>query len=97
VQADSTKLMGIDEWLEVAALAACHNLPVVPHTNVQQKLHVQLAAATPNCVLVENCYESINEIWEEPVHVTKGFYSLPEQPGVGLQLRAGVVAKHRIG
>ena len=97
VQADSTKLMGIDEWLEVAALAACHNLPVVPHTNVQQKLHVQLAAATPNCVLVENCYESINEIWEEPVHVSKGFYSLPEQPGVGLQLRAGVVAKHRIG
>ena len=33
-----------DEWLEVAALASAANLPVVPHTNVQHKLHVQLAA-----------------------------------------------------
>lgn len=97
VQADSTKLCGIDEWLEVAALAACHNLPVVPHTNVQHKLHVQLAAATPNCVLVENCYESLNEMWEEPIHVTNGYYDLPQEPGVGLRIRDSVVARHRIG
>jgi L-alanine-DL-glutamate epimerase-like enolase superfamily enzyme len=97
VQADSTKLLGIDEWLEVAALAACHNLPVIPHTNVQHKLHVQLAAATPNCIMVENCYESINEMWEEPIHVTKGFYNLPQQPGVGLKIADAWLAKHRIG
>jgi L-alanine-DL-glutamate epimerase-like enolase superfamily enzyme len=97
VQADSTKLAGIDEWLEVAALAASHNLPVVPHTNVQQKLHVQLAAATPNCILVENCYESLNDIWEEPIHVVDGFYGLPQEPGVGLRIRDAVVQKHRIG
>jgi len=96
VQADATKLLGIDEWLEVAALAACHNLPVVPHTNVQQKLHVQLAAATPACVLVENCYESIADLWEEPIVVRDGHYPLPQQPGVGLQLRAAAVARHRI-
>jgi L-alanine-DL-glutamate epimerase-like enolase superfamily enzyme len=97
VQADATKLCGIDEWLEVAALAACHGLPVVPHTNVQQKLHVQLAAATPNCVLVENCYESLNDLWEEPIAVTDGCYGLPEAPGVGLQIRAAALAQHRIG
>lgn len=97
VQADATKLAGIDEWLEVAALAASHNLPVVPHTNVQHKLHVQLAAATPNCVLVENCYESLNEMWEEPIHVTDGYYNLPEQPGVGVRIRDEVIAEHRIG
>jgi L-alanine-DL-glutamate epimerase-like enolase superfamily enzyme len=97
VQADATKLLGIDEWLEVAALAASYNLPVVPHTNVQHKLHVQLAAATPNCVLVENCYESLNEMWEEPIHVTNGFYALPQEPGVGLRIRDQVIAAHRIG
>lgn len=96
VQADATKLLGIDEWLEVAALASAYGLPVVPHTNVQQKLHVQLAAATPAAIMVENCYESINEIWEEPVHVKDGFYSLPEQPGVGLRLRDEVLQDHRI-
>jgi L-alanine-DL-glutamate epimerase-like enolase superfamily enzyme len=97
VQADSTKLLGIDEWLEVAALAASHNLPVIPHTNVQHKLHVQLAAATPNCVMVENCYESINEMWVEPIHVKDGHYNLPQEPGVGLRIQDSWIEKHRIG
>jgi hypothetical protein len=39
VQADATKLLGIDEWLEVASPRATP--PVVPHTNVQHKLHAQ--------------------------------------------------------
>lgn len=97
VQADATKLAGIDEWLEVAALAAAFGVPVVPHTNVQQKLHVQLAAATPGCMMVENCYESLNEIWVEPVHVKDGHYTLPEKPGVGLELAVAAVDQHRIG
>ena len=97
VQADATKLLGIDEWLEVAALASAYSLPVVPHTNVQQKLHVQLAAATPAAILVENCYESIADIWEDPVRVVDGHYTLPEEPGVGLRLRDAVVREHRIG
>lgn len=97
VQADASKLLGIDEWLEVAALASSYNLPVIPHTNVQQKLHVQLAAATPAVMMVENCYESIHDIWEEPVFVRDGHYTLPEEPGVGLKLRDAVLERHRIG
>jgi L-alanine-DL-glutamate epimerase-like enolase superfamily enzyme len=97
VQADATKLLGIGEWLEVAALASSYNLPVVPHTNVQQKLHVQLAAATPAAIMVENCYESIAGIWEEPIGVDDGFYALPQEPGVGLKIRDAVVEEHRIG
>jgi L-alanine-DL-glutamate epimerase-like enolase superfamily enzyme len=97
VQADATKLLGIDEWLEVASLAACYGVPVVPHTNVQQKLHVQLAAATPGAMMVEHCYESIEDVWEEPLHVKGGYYPLPQEPGVGLKLRDEIVKAHRIG
>lgn len=96
VQADATKLAGIDEWLEVAALASAHDLPVIPHTNVQQKLHVQLAAATPGVMMVENCYESILDIWEEPIRVEDGHYPLPQEPGVGLELRAAVIDEFRV-
>lgn len=96
VQADATKLSGIDEWLEVAALAAANNIPMAPHTNVQQKLHVQLAAATEAVMLVENCYESIAEIWEEPISVVNGYYTLPEAPGVGLKIKDSVRAATRI-
>lgn len=96
VQADATKLSGIDEWLEVAALASAYNKPVIPHTNVQQKLHVQLAAATPGVMMVENCYESILDIWEEPIRVIDGFYQMPEEPGVGLKLTEKVLKETRI-
>ena len=44
-----------------------------------------------------NCYESLNEIWEEPIYVKDGYYSLPQEPGVGLQLKRAVVERHRIG
>jgi len=95
VQADCTKLMGIDEWLDVAALARAYNLEVVPHTNVQQKLHVQLAAASENVPMVEHCYESLNDIWEDPIAVVDGYYTLPEEPGLGCKLTDQVLAEYR--
>lgn len=97
VQADATKLSGIDEWLEVAALARCYDLEVIPHTNVQQKLHAQLAAASPNVPMVENCYESLLDIWEDPIKVEDGYYTLPEEPGLGCKLKDSVLEKYRIG
>lgn len=97
VQADSTKLTGIDEWLEVAGMANAFGKPVIPHTNVQHKLHVQLAAVTPNAIMVENCYESLMDMWEEPIWVKDGYYELPQEPGVGLKIRDAVIAETRIG
>ena len=70
---------------------------MIPHTNVQHKLHVQLAAATPNCIMVENCYESINDMWVEPIHVTDGYYNLPQEPGLGLRIEQRYLDQHRIG
>ena len=96
VQADVTKLSGIDEWLEVAALAKRSRVPVIPHTNVQQKVHVQLAAATPNVPMVEYCYESLADIWNEPLTVKDGYYSLPQEPGVGCEMQPDILKKFRI-
>lgn len=96
VQADATKLSGIDEWLDVAALARSYNLEVIPHTNVQQKLHAQLAAATPNVPMVEYCYESLVDIWENPIKVVEGYYTLPEEPGLGCKLTDKVLEEYRV-
>jgi len=97
VQADVTKLSGIDEWLEVAALAKRFGIPVIPHTNVQQKVHVQLAAATPHAPMVECCYESLADIWKEPLTVETGFYNLPTEPGVGCEFDSLVLKQYRVG
>jgi len=96
VQADATKLSGIDEWLDVAALARSYDLEVIPHTNVQQKLHVQLAAATQNVPMVECCYESLFDIWEDPIEVIDGYYTLPQNPGLGCKLTDTVLKKYRV-
>jgi L-alanine-DL-glutamate epimerase-like enolase superfamily enzyme len=51
LQPDACVAGGISEWRRIAALAAAHDLPVAPHWHAD--LHVQLAAATPNCTTVE--------------------------------------------
>ena len=38
IQVDATKVAGITEWVEVASLADSFNIPVYPHTNIQQPL-----------------------------------------------------------
>ena len=96
IQADVTKLSGIEEWLDVAALGRAYGLSVIPHTNVQHNVHAQLAAATENSPLVECCYESLFDIWENPIRVVDGHYTLPEAPGAGGRLTDAVLAKHRV-
>ncbi|WP_020008237.1 mandelate racemase/muconate lactonizing enzyme family protein [Salinicoccus albus] len=96
VQADVTKLSGIDEWLDVAALARCYDLEVIPHTNIQQKLHVQLAAVSSNVPMVENCYKSLSEIWEDPIQVVNGYYTLPQESGLGCKLKDSILEKYQV-
>lgn len=95
LQADVTKLSGIEEWLDVAALGRTFGLTVIPHTNVQQNVHAQLAAATPNTPMVECCYESLFSIWENPVSVVDGYYLLPEVPGVNGKLADAIIERYR--
>lgn len=96
LQADVTKLSGIEEWLEVAAIGQKHGMPVIPHTNVQQNVHAQLAAATTNTPMIECCYESLFEIWENPIRVVDGHYTLPEVPGINGKLTDTVLTNYRV-
>jgi len=97
MQADVTKLSGIEEWLDVAALGRASGLVVIPHTNVQHNVHAQLAAATTNTPMIECCYESLFDIWENPISVVDGHYTLPDAPGVGGKLTDHVLDEYRIG
>ncbi len=96
VQPDVTKLSGIEEWLEVAHLADVFGVPVVPHTNVQQKLHSQLVASIPNAPMMENAYESILKIWKEPPKIDAGYMALPRSPGIGCEVNQEVIEKYSL-
>jgi L-alanine-DL-glutamate epimerase-like enolase superfamily enzyme len=36
-------------------------------------------------------------MWVEPIHVTDGYYNLPQEPGLGLRIEQRYLDQHRIG
>ncbi len=96
VQPEVTKLSGITEFMEVASMAAANGLLVIPHTNVHQKIHSQLAAALPNAPLMEHCYESVLKIWKYPPKIEGNYMYLPQEPGVGVEPKQEVLEKYKV-
>ena len=51
-------------------------------------------------VATEPCYnrrlQHLFDIWENPIRVVDGHYTLPEVPGVGGKLTDAVLEKHRV-
>lgn len=93
LQVDCTKVVGITEWLEVANLAAAFNTNVYPHTNIQQAVHVQLVAATPNASVVEDV-PWLHDVWKYPAIPKDGYFEFPSSPGAGTEVRADAIDKY---
>jgi L-alanine-DL-glutamate epimerase-like enolase superfamily enzyme len=100
LQPDACVAGGISEWRRIAALAAGHDIPVIPHWHAN--LHAQLAAATPNCTTVE--YFALSEgiynfeqLVTNPLTVKDGHITLNQTPGIGIELDWEAVGHHAIG
>ncbi len=99
LQPDACVAGGISEWRRIAALAAGHDIPVIPHWHAN--LHAQLAAATPNCPTVE--YFALSEgiynferLVANPLTVDDGQITLDQTPGIGIELDWVAVRNHAI-
>lgn len=92
IQVDATKVAGITEWLEVANLAEAFNIPVYPHTNIQQPVHVQLVAASRNAAGLENV-PWLLDVWKSPSFPKDGYFDLPDAAGAGTEVRLDAIAK----
>jgi L-alanine-DL-glutamate epimerase-like enolase superfamily enzyme len=91
------KVGGITEWLKVAALGACANLPISPHGAVELTAH--LAAAIPNSLAVENIFGlGLHEVGATtaPLAVRDGMITLGETPGHGLVFDGPALIDHEI-
>ena len=53
---------GVTEFMKIVALAQAHDLAIAPHGNPE--LHVQLAAAAPNALIVEVARIDGDSIWD---------------------------------
>ncbi|MCC6176644.1 MAG: L-rhamnonate dehydratase [Chloroflexi bacterium] len=83
---------GISEGRKIAALAAAHNVPVVPHAGGLQPWTVHFMLATQNCPLAEYVvFYGPNDVAPPPVllgapHPEMGRLRAPTRPGAGVEL-----------
>ncbi len=83
VQPDVVRLAGITEFWQVADLAHCHSLPVVPHVGDMCQVHQHLCFAHSACSLLE--YIPWLRDWMQfPAKIENGYYAAPQEPGAGM-------------
>src|SRR5438105_14820530 len=100
VQPDATKCGGLSDAWRIAWMAYEHNVLWVPHgwnTAVGLAADLQLAAAVPVARYVEYLTPSpyIEEIITEPFKVdAEGYLTIPERPGLGIELNREALKKY---
>jgi L-alanine-DL-glutamate epimerase-like enolase superfamily enzyme len=95
VQADCTRLAGVTEWLEVAAIASAYNVPVVPHHADMMRVHQHLGVASPACPMIE-CIPWLQEIFEEPLDIREGWIHPGDTPGASTAIRKDKFEQYRV-
>lgn len=91
---------GIKGMLEISAMAEPYNVLVSPHnfnsTLVGMAAMVHLSAAIPNFLIGEmflSVQEGSDAIAKEPIKIENGFVSLPEAPGLGIDVDMDALAE----
>ena len=101
IQADAAVVGGISEWRRIAALCASFDLPMAPHWH--HNLHVHLAAATPNCMVVEH-FDLAKDVFNfeqllvpaSRAQPAAGRLAVPDGPGIGVEFDPRAVERFTI-
>jgi galactonate dehydratase len=102
-QPEPMSLGGIGNTLVVANLALAHGSYIAPHQSggpVATAVCLQLAAAVPNFLIQEH-FDAFNEpwtrdlvTWHPTIDPANGHLSLPDAPGLGIELNEDVARAH---
>ena len=102
-QPEPMSLGGIANTLAVANLALAHGSYIAPHQSggpVATAVCLQLAAAVPNFLIQEH-FDAFNEpwtrdlvTWHPTIDPANGHLSLPDGPGLGIDLNVEVAPAH---
>ena len=103
VQPDVAWAGGLTESLKIAHMAQAANLPIAPHIHgsaIAVAAAVHLLGAVRNGSMAETVFPAhalMNELVKEPLLVDrKGFVTLTDKPGLGMELDPKIVKKYRV-
>jgi galactonate dehydratase len=102
-QPEPMSLGGIGPALQVANLALAHGSLIAPHQSggpVATAVCLQLAAVVPNFLIQEH-FDAFNDpwtrdlvTWHPTIDPANGHLSLPQEPGLGIDLNLDVIRAH---
>ena len=100
IQPSVIKVGGISEWRKVAAVAEPYNVSIMPHSpyfgpGLLATAH--LVAATPRAPMLEYLYVKLAaSLFSTPLAVQEGSLSVPQGPGLGLDVDLDVLQRYRV-
>lgn len=99
IRPDLSLAGGFTQGKKIAALAEASFVKVFPHlmgSPVNLAAFVQFAAAIPNYALMESSIEPLSDIVDVPLQVEGGYVTVPDRPGIGVELREDMLSKYPI-
>ena len=102
VQPDIAWAGGFTECRRIAAVGQAYNLMVTPHafsSAITLAASLHFLASIPNSLLLEfdqNPHALREELLKEPIRADEGFVTLPERPGLGVELDPVAVERYRV-
>jgi L-alanine-DL-glutamate epimerase-like enolase superfamily enzyme len=96
---DSTWAGGLTTWRKAAVLAEMYQVPMAAHHDPQ--IHVHAVAASPTGFILESFADPTRdplwfELFKERPQIVDGFMAIPDQPGLGLELREETLEKYGV-
>lgn len=93
-QPDILRLGGVEGWLDSAALAREHGLPVLPH--YYKEYDVPLCCTIPDAYGVES-FDWVDGIIDRPLRIENGFAYPSEKPGWGFSFKPTALRELKMG
>lgn len=97
IRPDLSLAGGFTQCRKIAALAEASFVNVFPHlmgSQINLAAFVQFGAAIPNYVLMEGQATVLDEIVDRPLVVENGYVTVPDRPGIGINLREDVLTRY---